>query len=433
MKLLVLLLQAVSVTTLPLNAASPPSEAHSVSDHASPLVPPNNHPPHNHQTDTPSSLQNRDTHPHLTQDELCHVLAQLFAIQVQVAILLPTLLVQAPPRSGVLENLLGGLFSILPTLSQAIDLAIPTLDNIISTADQFLAIPIVYTIPALIPIIATTTINVPLSIIYDPFPTIGPSLTADHLALAQLTDPVAILDVVADLVASVLSPLLGGGGVLPVLAPVYPVLGVVPVFVTTVVTETVGGTDSTLTKVETLTTDLPGQVAPITNLIPGLLPGGARPTGLNVGVSAAVGGGPGGVTLGASVQLPGALGLGLGGTVALPNVVPTGRPVTVTRGGPAVSIALPTMPPVAPGLPGLPLPTLPPAVSIPSQAAPNAALPTLPAVSGPRISPPPLAVPNIVLPTLPAASIPAAAFPSVAIPRAPTLSSQRCPPSRFPR
>lgn len=126
-------------------------------------------------------------------------LAQLFAIQVQVAILL----VQAPPRSGVLENLLGGLFSILPTLSQAIDLAIPTLDNIISTADQLLAIPIVYTIPALIPIIATTTINVPLSIIYDPFPTIGPSLTADLLALAQLTDPVAILDVVADLQLSV--------------------------------------------------------------------------------------------------------------------------------------------------------------------------------------------------------------------------------------
>lgn len=36
MKLLVLLLQAISVTTLPLNAASPHPEAHSVSDHASP-------------------------------------------------------------------------------------------------------------------------------------------------------------------------------------------------------------------------------------------------------------------------------------------------------------------------------------------------------------------------------------------------------------
>lgn len=293
MKLLVLLLQAISVTTLPLNASSSPWEAHSVSDHASPLIPHDTHPPHDHQTDAPSSLQNRDTHPHLTQDELSHVLAQLFAIQIQVAILLPTLLVQAPPRAGILDNLLGGLLGILPTLSQAIDLVIPALDNIISTADQLLAIPIVYTIPALIPIIATTTINVPLSIVYDPFPTIGPSLTADLLALAQLTDPVAILDVVADLVASVLSPLPGGGGVLPVLVPVYPVLGVVPVLVTTVITETDGGIASTVTKVETLTTDLPGQVAPITNLIPGLLPGGARPTGLNVGVSAAVGGGPG--------------------------------------------------------------------------------------------------------------------------------------------
>lgn len=313
MKLLVLLLQAVSVTTLPLNAASPPQKLTLSLTMPRPLFRPTTTPLTTTKQIPPSLLQNRDTHPHLTQDELCHVLAQLFAIQVQVAILLPTLLVHSPPRSGVLENLLGGLFSILPTLSQAIDLAIPTLDNIISTADQLLAIPIVYTIPALIPIIATTTINVPLSIIYDPFPTIGPSLTADLLALAQLTDPVAILDVVADLVASVLSPLLGGGGILPVLVPVYPVLGVVPVFVTTVVTETVGGTDSTLTKVETLTTDLPRQVTPITNLIPGLLPGGARPTGLNVGVSAAVGGGPGGVTLGASVQLPGGLGLGLGG------------------------------------------------------------------------------------------------------------------------
>ncbi|KAK0741244.1 hypothetical protein B0T18DRAFT_227493 [Schizothecium vesticola] len=427
MKLLVLVLQAVSVTALPLNVVPPPSEARfdSVSQHASPLVSPDTPPPHHHQTGAPSPLQKRDTHPHPTQEELCHVLAQLFAIQVQVAVLVPTVLVPTPSPSGILDNLLGGLFGVLPTLSQAIDLVHPTLDNIISTVDQVLAIPFVYTIPAFIPIITTTTINVPLSIIYDPFPTVGPSLAADLLALARLTNPVAILDVVADLVASVRSPLLGGG-VLPVLVPVYPVLGVVPVLVTTVVTQTDGGTaSSTVTTVEPLPTDPTGRVAPITALIPGLLPGGALPT---IGVSA--GGGPGGVTLAASVQIPGGLGLGLGLTVALPSAVPTGRPPAVMRGGSAavtgqpgqptasialltiLSVAMPAASQPSPGLPGLPLPTLPPVVSVPSQPTPSVALPTLPAVSLP-----PLAVPNIILPTLPAVSIPAVALPSVAVPR----------------
>ncbi|KAK5652476.1 hypothetical protein OQA88_10520 [Cercophora sp. LCS_1] len=325
-------LHAVTAAVLPLSAA--PTSSAVPHHHA--LHPPTN--PQDHgpndpvqgvkeapPTDSlPTPVERRNINgvsvARLTQEQLCELLAQLLAVQGQVSPVLTLLppTATAVPNGGLLGGLLGGLDGLLPPLDsllgQVISLLLPGHPS--PGTGPVVGIPVA-PVPVIgNPVPVTTTIQVPTSVIYDPWSHIGPVLLYQLNYLSQLTGPSQIVSTAAQIVQDILSSVVSP--VPPLLPTNLPWLGQITTTCTTaVVTQVVG--DVTRVVTTTVTQTVPaGQIT-------GGQPGISLPVGLpgvTAGISAGIPGvDGGGITVGASINLPGGLDPGI--TLAIPPLIPS--------------------------------------------------------------------------------------------------------------